>query len=126
MQDLALDSSLPHDTYLGLPTVIGRNKYKIFSAIKDRVWKRVQGWRRSLFSAGGREVLIKPGHSTYVMSMFRLPNSLYSELRSILIHFWWGTSSGNRKIAWVKWSSCADPNALVDWASKIWAFSIKH
>ena len=39
---LGLDGSLPHDTYFGLPTVIGGNKRKVFAAIKDRVWKRIK------------------------------------------------------------------------------------
>lgn len=46
------------DVYLGHPAFIGRNKTQIFDAIKMRVWRKLQGWKRNLFSAGGREVLI--------------------------------------------------------------------
>ena len=31
--------------YLGLPTYIGRNKTKCFEYLKDRIWKRIQGWK---------------------------------------------------------------------------------
>ncbi|KAL0289749.1 UNVERIFIED_CONTAM: hypothetical protein Scaly_2693900, partial [Sesamum calycinum] len=32
-----------HDVYLGLPMVVFRSKMVIFAALKDRVWKRIQG-----------------------------------------------------------------------------------
>lgn len=31
------------ETYLGLPTLLGRSKYQAFSFLKDRVWKKLQG-----------------------------------------------------------------------------------
>ncbi|KAK3197915.1 hypothetical protein Dsin_021330 [Dipteronia sinensis] len=48
-----------HDKYLGLPTLVGRNKKKTFNEIKDRIWRRIRGWESDLFSFGGKEVLIK-------------------------------------------------------------------
>ena len=33
------------DTYLGLPTLVGRSKYQTFSLLKDRVWKKIHGWK---------------------------------------------------------------------------------
>ena len=33
------------DTYLGLPTLVGRSKFQTFSFLKDRVWKKIQGWK---------------------------------------------------------------------------------
>ena len=47
------------DTYLGLPTLVGRSKYQTFSLLKDRVWKKTQGWKGQLLSKAGKEVLIK-------------------------------------------------------------------
>lgn len=32
-----------HDTYLGLPSTVGRNKFKTYATICDRVWKQVRG-----------------------------------------------------------------------------------
>ena len=37
---LELDNAQPHDSYLGLPMVVGQNKYKTFIVIKVYVWKR--------------------------------------------------------------------------------------
>ena len=47
------------EKYLGLPTLIGREKYQSFSYLKDRVWKKLQGWKDKLLSRVGKEVLIK-------------------------------------------------------------------
>lgn len=47
------------ESYLGLPTLVGRSKYHTFSYLKDRVWKKLQGWKGKLLSRAGKEVLIK-------------------------------------------------------------------
>lgn len=31
------------ESYLGLPTLVGRAKYRTFSFLKDKVWKKIQG-----------------------------------------------------------------------------------
>ena len=36
--------------YLGLPTMVGRNKKASLNYIKDRVWGKLQGWKQKLFS----------------------------------------------------------------------------
>ncbi|KAK6160713.1 hypothetical protein DH2020_004094 [Rehmannia glutinosa] len=48
-----------HGKYLGLPSVIGKNKKEIFTSIQDRVWKRIQGWKEKTLSQAGRDILIK-------------------------------------------------------------------
>ena len=37
------------ESYLGLPTLVGRAKYQTFSFLKDRVWKKIQGWKGITF-----------------------------------------------------------------------------
>ena len=46
------------ETYLGLPTLIGRAKYHTFSYLKDRIWKKLQGWKGMLLSRAGKEIII--------------------------------------------------------------------
>ena len=61
------------DAYLGLPTLIGRRKYDTFSFIKERVWRKLQGWKGKLLSRVGKEVLIKAmaqSIPTYTMGVF--------------------------------------------------------
>ena len=48
-----------HEKYLGLPSFVGRPKYQTFVQLKDKVWKRVNGWKEKLLSQAGREALIK-------------------------------------------------------------------
>ena len=38
------------DSYLGLRTLVGKAKYRNFSIIKDKVWKKIQGWKGQLLS----------------------------------------------------------------------------
>ncbi|KAK3225712.1 hypothetical protein Dsin_005574 [Dipteronia sinensis] len=67
------------DKYLGLPTLVGRNKLLTFNEIKERVWKKVCSWKGDLFSFGGKEVLIKAvaqAIPTYTMSIFQLPKGI--------------------------------------------------
>ncbi|KAI9398769.1 hypothetical protein POPTR_002G000452v4 [Populus trichocarpa] len=40
---LQVFSPLNHGKYLGLPSLIGRNKHSIFSYLRDRLWKRIHG-----------------------------------------------------------------------------------
>ena len=61
------------DSYLGLPTLIGRRKYDTFAFLKERVWKKMQGWKGKLLSRAGKEVLIKAmaqSIPTYTMGVF--------------------------------------------------------
>ena len=89
------------DSYLGLPTLIGRGKYQTFSFLKDRVWKKLQGWKGVLLSKAGKEVLIKAvaqALPTYTMGVFQLPLKLCYELNALCAKFWWGQASSERKI----------------------------
>ncbi|KAK2654212.1 hypothetical protein Ddye_014068 [Dipteronia dyeriana] len=104
-----------HDKYLGLPTLIGKNRKKTFNEIKERVWKRIRGWKNGIFSLGGKEVLIRAvaqAVPTYTMSIFHLPLGLCDDLGSMLFGFWWGSNNGKRKISWVSWKKACVPKVL--------------
>lgn len=45
--------------YLGVPLVKGRFKIGFYEGLIDKIINRINGWRSSLLSAGGRLVLIK-------------------------------------------------------------------
>ena len=52
---------------------------------------------------GDKEILIKAVLqviSSYLMSIFQLPISLYNELKSLILNFWWGGGQEERKIDW--------------------------
>ena len=95
--------------------MVGINKRTVFSDIKDKVWKRISGRRKGLFSAGGTEILIKAVLQvvpSYLISIFQLPICLCNELKSLLLNFWWGGGQGERKIAWRSWAKVCLPKGM--------------
>ncbi|KAM7502895.1 hypothetical protein LguiB_001799 [Lonicera macranthoides] len=79
-----------HDKYLGLPSVMGRTKKAVFANLKDRIWKKLNGWKKRLLSRAGKEVLIKAviqSFPTYAMSVFKLPNSTCNEINAMVRKF---------------------------------------
>lgn len=78
-----------HEKYLGLPPLVGRGRRKAFNQIKDQVGRKIVGWKGELLSNAGREILIKVVQATptYMMSVFKLPNSLCKDLNSMMGNF---------------------------------------
>ena len=90
-----------YEKYLGLPALVGREKKRNFIYLKERVWKKLQGWKEKLLSITGREVLIKAviqAILTYTMSCFKLPKGLIKELEVLIRKFWWGYNDDTRKV----------------------------
>ena len=107
-QVLGVPEIKQYEKYLGLPSFVGRRKKASFEFIKEKVWRKLQGWEEKLLSQAGREVLIKAvvqAIPTYTMSCFKLPIGLCTELESLIRKFWWGQRGDRRKIHWVKWET---------------------
>ena len=101
--------------YLGLPTVIGRSKKVTFACIKERIWKKLQGWKEKLLSRPGKEVLLKSvaqAIPTYMMSVFCLPSGLIDEIHAMFARFWWGSNGVERKMHWHCWDSLCLPKSM--------------
>lgn len=89
------------DSYLGLHTLIGRAKNQTFSFFKDRVWKKLRGWKGMILSKAGNEVLIKTvaqSIPTSTIGVFQFPLRLCDELNALCAKFWWGQVGNERKI----------------------------
>ncbi|XP_050231744.1 uncharacterized protein LOC126680640 [Mercurialis annua] len=99
--------------YLGLPSLVGRNKNQILAFIRDRVWSKVKGWNSKFLSRGGKEVLIKTvaqSMPNYVMNVFLIPLRLCNELERMLNSFWWGRDQTTKKgISWARWEKLCIP-----------------
>ncbi|KAK0584046.1 hypothetical protein LWI29_006910 [Acer saccharum] len=109
---LGIEECLQQDQYLGLPTLVGRNKRIVFNDIMERVWKKLRSWKDNYFSVGGKEILIRAvaqAIPNYVMSIFQLLVGLCKDLGSMFSKFWWGSKEGKRKISWVKWIDLCKP-----------------
>ena len=101
-----------YEKYLGLPSLVGKNKKSSFNYIKERVWRKLQGWEEKLLSQAGREILIKAvvqAIPTYTMNCFKLPIGLCKEIEGLIWRFWWGQSGERRKIHWVRWGELCKP-----------------
>lgn len=103
MNCVELHAGCSYDKYLGLPTLVGRNKCSTFNGIKEKVWKKLEGWNDRLFSVSGKEVLIKAVVQSTTMGIFKLPMCLCEELEAMISKFWCGGSSEMSRIHWVEW-----------------------
>ncbi|XP_050290157.1 uncharacterized protein LOC126728358 [Quercus robur] len=73
---LGVPEILHHEEYLGLPSLVGKGKKESFNYIKEKVWRKLQGWEAKLLSQAGMEVLLKAiiqATLTYTMGCFKLP-----------------------------------------------------
>ena len=107
IQDLWGSSGVQNfDKYLGLPTLISRSKRSIFNGLKERIVRRLQGWKEKFLSKAGREILIKvvaQAIPTYTMNCFRLLKTWCDEVNNLIAQYWWGQNTDKRKIHWLKW-----------------------
>ena len=82
-----------HNKYLGLPSFIRKSKKEVFAEVKEKVEKKMFGWKEKMLSIGGREILRKAvaqAIPTYTMSCFLLPKGLCDEIEGMMRRFWWG------------------------------------
>ena len=103
-----------HEKYLGLPSLVGKNKRITFNDIKETLGKKLAGWKEKLLSKTSKEILIKVvalAIPTYTMSCFKIPESFCDDLTSMIRNFWWGQKSEERKIPWVSWEKMCEPKA---------------
>ena len=87
---MGVPSIQQYEKYLGLPSLIGKEKITCFSQIKERVWSKVKGWKEKLLFQASREVLIKAvvqAIPTYTMNCFKLPMTLCKEIEILLEDF---------------------------------------
>lgn len=102
-------------SYLGVPSIFSRSKAKDFSYVLDKIWKSVQGWKRSFLSVAGKELLIKSiGQAipSDAMSVFRFPRGLCDEITRNFARFWWGSKENKRKLHWCSWDKLCLPKSL--------------
>jgi hypothetical protein len=73
MQNLDIHTEALNDTYLGMPTDVGRSPVSVFRFLYDRMWKRINGCSDRPMSRAGKEVFLKSviqAIPSFVMSCF--------------------------------------------------------
>ena len=48
-----------HEKYLGLPSLVGKNRKNSLKGIKEKLEKKLAGWKEKLLSKVGKKILIK-------------------------------------------------------------------
>lgn len=92
------------ERYLGLPVHVGLSEGNTFAYLKDRIWKRIQGWKEKFLSWAGKEILIKAiaqAIPTFAMGCFDLTKTLCDQISKMVARFWWNAQEGKHKIHWL-------------------------
>ena len=79
-----------HEKYLGLPSLVGKNKCNTFRQLTERLNNKLFGWKEKLVSHAGEEILINivaQAVPTYTMSVFKLRNALCDEMTVMVWKF---------------------------------------
>lgn len=106
MQNLDLTQESMNAKYLGLPIYMGRSKSSLFAYLKERLWKRIQGWKEKLLSKAGKETLIKAvaqAIPAYAMSCFDLTKFLCDDMSKMICRYWWSQQDKENNMHWVSW-----------------------
>ena len=112
MIGLGLQEIVHFEQYLGLPSLVGKRKKEGFNFIKEKVWRKLQGWEGKLLSQASHKVLIKAviqAIPTYAMGYFKIPLGLCHEIETMIKKFWWGQRGEKRKIHWLKSKELTKP-----------------
>lgn len=85
-QSLGVGSILGGGKYLGLSSIVGRNRKVVFNYIEDKVWRRINSWGSKSLSKARREVLVKSvlqAIPSYYMSVCLFPPSLGDDIEKL-------------------------------------------
>ena len=110
-----------YEKYLGLPSFIGRKKKESFDNIKQRVWKKMQGWEGKFLSQAGREILIKAVAQAlpiYAMSCFKLPIGLCHDIEVLVQKFFWDKEGKVEKFTGQNGKSFVNRRLKGEWGLK--------
>jgi mannosylglycoprotein endo-beta-mannosidase len=80
--------------------------------VVEKLLKRLEGWKGSALSMGGKLILINSCLSsipTYCMSMFILPKTILKKMDSIRKRFFWQGNGIKRRYHLVKWINITKP-----------------
>jgi hypothetical protein len=74
--------------------------------LKERIWKKIQGWKERFLSKVGKYILIKAcaqAIPTFSMSCFDLTRTLCDEMSAMICRFWWAQQDKDNKVHWLSW-----------------------
>lgn len=87
---LGVSAIARYEKYLVLHSFIGQAKKQSFIYIRERILKKIQGWKEKQLSQAKREILIKAiiqAMPTFTMNFFKLPKCLRKDIESLIRKF---------------------------------------
>ena len=96
------------ETYLGVPSIVGRTNPSDYNSIIKRINGRLEEWKPKLLTLVGRITLAKSVLSTspiYHMQSTYLLATLCNNIDNRLRNFIWGSSQDRRKIHLANWET---------------------
>ncbi|KAJ9680549.1 hypothetical protein PVL29_019768 [Vitis rotundifolia] len=102
-------------TYLGLP--LGGNPKTIgfWDPVVERISRRLDGWKKTFLSLGGRITLIQSCLShipSYFLSLFKIPASIASKIEKMQRDFLWSGAGEGKKDHLIRWDVVSRPKEL--------------
>ncbi|XP_074328485.1 uncharacterized protein LOC141666397 [Apium graveolens] len=97
---LGVYNDISTSNYLGLPSLIGRSKKRVFAFLKEKIKKRIQAWGAKPISRACKTVLLKSvaqSIPSYCMSYFLLPKTLCQEIEIMFTNYWRKSDTNQRK-----------------------------
>lgn len=101
--------------YLELPTNWGRWKRDGLGYLKERIIKKLHGWKSLFLNNAGKDIIINAIISTiptYDMTLFRLPKTWCEDIEKLISKFWWNGHNERKKIHWVRWNRLTMPKNM--------------
>ena len=92
--------------YLGVPVAGSRIQISDWIPLVEKINKRLDGWKGSALSLGGRLTLLNACLSSipiYSMSLYLLPKTILEKIDNIRKRFFWQGGSLKKKYYLVKW-----------------------
>jgi len=94
---------------------VGEKKKESFNFIKEKIWRKLQGWESKLLSQARREILVKAviqAIPTFSMGCFKIPLGLCQGIEAMIKKFWWGQRGNRKKIHWIKWDELTKSKSM--------------
>lgn len=101
IQQIGIGQSTLPITYPGIPLFKRRPPLHYFDSLKNKICKRISGWRSKLLSAGGCLTLLKSTLNSITMHLFAVvkpPFRIIKEMQSLITQFIWGDTDKHRWI----------------------------
>lgn len=98
--------------YLGLPMHTRKLNNKDWQEIKNRIEKKLGGWKGKLLTAGGRLVLINSVLSSlpmFMLSFFEIPKGVLEKIDCYRSRFYWQNDQHKKKYRLAKWTVMCQP-----------------